>query len=275
MKIPLAAFLSAALCASAGAASPEIAKAARATSAAEGDAVILLEVVVLSTSSRGGQTTERERKREVAAFIVDESGLAVTSLEYLDQNHIGNKMRGGEESNNTSKLRSAKYLLADGTEVPATMVFRDDDLDIAFLRPAGGTDRKFSHIDLTATTTAEPFDELFVLGREGMIARRILGGASGIAAGKVTKPREYIIPDAGLAKYRRGAPVFAADGQLVGMMGIYVHPGGRKAMDGNEQPSQTIIVPAAELARLAAEAPKNAPKLSEPDPPPPTPPAAE
>ena len=69
--------------------------------------------------------------------MVDPSGLTVLALSACDPSEMYQRMMG-EDYPRTSvetEVTDMKILLDDGTELPAEIVLRDKDLDLAFIRP--------------------------------------------------------------------------------------------------------------------------------------------
>ena len=105
-------------------------------------AVISVDLVLKSSEVRGprgqivqvsGRLPGQQQKGHGQATIVDPSGLAVTSLSALNPKRSGNL--GPIAIQIVSQLQTAKYHLADGTEIPVRVVLKDEDLDVAFLAP--------------------------------------------------------------------------------------------------------------------------------------------
>ena len=96
---------------------------------------------VLSSRPRASRCRPRqEQKTQCAAAIIDPSGLAVTSLTNLNPQKAMAKIRirrGGETQTLEldCQVQEVKYRLTDGTEVPARIVLKDEDLDLVFLAP--------------------------------------------------------------------------------------------------------------------------------------------
>ena len=95
----------------------------------------------IKASGGGGGSAEREMKIDCSALVIDPSGLLVTSLTNLNPQNALPRMRmqgrGGEGSRSPSSANSAASRCGcPRSEVPARVVLKDEDLDLAFLRPA-------------------------------------------------------------------------------------------------------------------------------------------
>ena len=108
----------------------EVAEKGRAVFEANKDAVVTVRSVV--SLSFGGE--ENERESWANGTIVDESGLTVVALSFLDPTQLFKAM-GRDMGDMGSKVVSLNIVLPDGTEIPAEEAIRDKDLDLALLRP--------------------------------------------------------------------------------------------------------------------------------------------
>ena len=97
-------------------------------------AAVTLECVFEVKSSYGGQEQQMERKVEVDGFVIDEKGTVISTMSNVDPGSFYAKAMGSEDSYST-RIKSLKYIFPDNTEVPAAVVLRDTDLNIAVLKP--------------------------------------------------------------------------------------------------------------------------------------------
>ncbi|MCE5231502.1 serine protease [bacterium] len=239
----------------------------RATAGKLGDAVIRINVVIKATFG-GKESSDEEITREISGTVIGEDGLTIATLSNIDPASIMKRSAGeGDESSKfQTTVKGIKLLMRDGKEVPATVVLRDSELDLAFLRPITKPATKFTALNLADSAKPELLDEVFVLQRFGKIANRRIGAQTLEIQGIVEKPRAFYIPNpnseaaAGLL----GLPVFNADGKVIGMFGLHVMGGaGRSMEDGNESMLVTIV-PAADIAESAKQAPEKAPASEKP-----------
>ena len=100
------------------------------------DALVTVKLVVNYNISFGGQEQQKESKTEAMGTVIDPSGLTVISLTTIDPSALMKaQMRGGQRDMKIdSEVKDAKIVLADNTEIPAQVVLRDKDLDVAYLR---------------------------------------------------------------------------------------------------------------------------------------------
>ena len=145
--------------------------------------------------------------------------------------------------------------LEDGTEVPARLVLKDKELDLAFIVPdpkEGEKVPQFTPLKLSAGATAKELDEVVAISRHV----KDLGYQPIVSVGQVTsvitKPRTMYdlstVP-------RPGSPVFLPDGRL---LGVTVTFGGEGAASMSAR--ETLVLPAVEIGKLADQAHKAAEK---------------
>ena len=91
---------------------------------------------VLKMSPAGGSRAN-ESKQDLTGTVLDGSGLTVLALSACDPSEMYQRMMGEDYSRGRveTEITDMKILLDDGTEVPAEIVLRDKDLDLAFIRP--------------------------------------------------------------------------------------------------------------------------------------------
>jgi hypothetical protein len=214
-----------------------------------------------------------ESKMETTGTIVDPSGLTVVSLSKMDPSGMLTKVLssmasgGGEEGGASGesqpmsvgcKFSDVKLRLADGTEVPAKLIMKEPDLDLAFIMPEKtGEGRKFNYINLADSGTVVVLDDLFTLGRFGKALNFQPAIGKMYVAGVVAKPRlSYAVNDAG----DLGVPAFTAAGKLVGICTLKPDvEGGTMAMimkgiEASRGGRQSIILPAIDVQNAAKQA---------------------
>ena len=106
-------------------------------------------------ASLAGQA--KEEKNEVTGTVVDASGLIVTALGGLDKSSLldGQSIStpvGEIKLKAESEIKEVKVITADGTEIPADLVLKDQDLGLAFIKVRTDSDEakgvEFKAIDL-------------------------------------------------------------------------------------------------------------------------------
>src|ERR1051326_1644034 len=124
-------------------------------------AVVTVQIVLKSKFSMGGQGGQStESRQDVTGTVLDPAGLTVLSLSATDPGQLLQSMMGDGESRfkMETELSDVKILLDDGTEVPAEVVLRDKDLDLAFIRPKSKVATPMASLDLTKSAKADLLD---------------------------------------------------------------------------------------------------------------------
>ena len=259
--------------------SASLALPARANSMAEvgrhlvndlGDAVVTVQIVVQQGISFGGQERNvNEQKSETTGTVIDPRGLTVVSLTTVDPTAMVDRlMRGSAEGmsrdfNFDVNLTDARLLMPDGREVPATMVLRDRDLDLAFLRPLAPQAEPFAFVDLSEAREVELLDSVFVLSRMARVGARQPAISIDQVHAYVHRPRPFYVLNQLMASVSKlGAPVFAEDGVPVGILVLRSVPtaGGAGGMGGmfgglDAMGMLPIVLPAVDILETAEQVP--------------------
>lgn len=212
------------------------------------DALISVQVVSEAKFSYGGQQTERESKNQINGVVMSPEGLVLVPLSELDPTSLSERINHGQEAEFTITIKSIQYILADGTEVPAKLVLRDNELDLAFLKPEAPVEKPMAALDFSVEPK-EPalLEPVVALARAGRVAGRTPLGMTGELQGIVTKPQAYYIPSSELVSSGSGVPIFNAEGQLIGVVLIRVLSGGNNVSMDGESPYLYMVVPSLEI----------------------------
>lgn len=188
------------------------------------DAVITVKVVVnVRFVVEGRESDEMEEVIETIATVIDSSGLAVLSYSSVDPMRIlGDflkQMQNVPNVNIESDITDVKMFMADGQEIPATIVMRDNDLDLVFIRSMKKFEKPVSAIAMIKDTDElSVMDEVLILTRLGNMTGRIPSISLFRVEAVVKKPRFFYVIDEDAISGRLGAPVFSIDGKLVGLL---------------------------------------------------------
>ena len=100
------------------------------------DCVTWVSVTVRVELSAGGRSMPpQEQKLEALGTIIADDGLTVLSLNKVDPTaNILSRIRSPGASVNVN-YTEVMILMQDGTEVPAKLLLKDSDLDLAFVLP--------------------------------------------------------------------------------------------------------------------------------------------
>jgi hypothetical protein len=188
------------------------------------DAVITVKVVInVRFVVEGRESDEMEEVIETIATVIDSSGLAVLSYSSVDPMRIlGDFLRQMQNVPNVSiesDITDVKMFMADGHEIPATIVMRDNDLDLVFIRSVKKIEKPANALELA--NHADEFsvmDEVLILTRLGNMTGRIPSISLFHIEAVVKKPMLFYVIDENAINGRLGAPVFSIDGKLVGLL---------------------------------------------------------
>ncbi|MCC6143656.1 MAG: trypsin-like peptidase domain-containing protein, partial [Candidatus Hydrogenedentes bacterium] len=190
----------------------EVAEKGRAVLEANKAAVITLQTIV--EVSFGGQS--RESEGEATGTIIQDDGLTIMSLTALDPTTMYENM-GQQGGNVVSKVSSVTMLMGDGSEVPAKVILRDKDLDIAFVRPLNKPEAPLPFIDISNAGQPQLLDQIVVLMQLGQVGRREHAVMVDRIESILAKPRTLYVS----ADYRSrsfiSSPGFTLDNQFVGL----------------------------------------------------------
>ncbi|MFZ1933140.1 MAG: trypsin-like peptidase domain-containing protein [Thermoguttaceae bacterium] len=245
----------------------QLVKTARKTLQTYDKAIITLSAVI-KIEVKGSETSgqSQEQRTHCLATIIDKSGLAVAPLTNLAPSfHFS---RGGRTYDLDCQVQEVKYRLSDGTEVPARLVLKDEDLDLAFLallKPLDkATEPKMAFVPLSdSIAQPEMLDWTILISRTGEDLNYIPTLVLGRIVSLVTTPRIcYISSGGGL-----GVPVFNHEGKLLGMICRCVKADGS---DGSSSLRSSgllsqLILPVADIMRLVPQAKEEVKKLAAAD----------
>ncbi|MBI4560323.1 MAG: trypsin-like peptidase domain-containing protein [Candidatus Hydrogenedentes bacterium] len=226
------------------------------------DAVVTVKLVIkMKLAMPGGPSQEDESKAEITGTVIDPSGLTVVSLSTTDPFSIYRVTMGdaGEEADRMqSDLSDVKITLSDGTELPAKVVLRDKDWDLAFIRPLKKLDAPTAAVDLAQAASPQILDEVLVLNRLGRVASRVNAAGVGRIEGIVAKPRTFYIPNQGLGRQTLGAPLFSLDGKVLGIAVLRaIRTEGSSGRFGRgSEGIMSIVLPAGDVLETAKQAPQ-------------------
>jgi hypothetical protein len=230
-------------------------------------AVVTVQIVLktkYSFSGLGGQ--DSESKQDLTGTVVDPSGLTVLALSATDPGNMIQQLMAGmsEEAEEMkvkfeTELTDLKLLLEDGSELPAEVVLRDKDLDLAFVRPKTKPATPMVAIDLNQAASVRVLDHVITLNRLGQAAGRAYGVSIERIMSVVQKPRLFYIPEGSGASSALGSPVFTPDGNILGvfvMRTLSTKSGGGLGGMFSFQPEgmTAIILPVADIRKGAKQA---------------------
>ncbi len=232
------------------------------------EAVVNVRVVLKTRMSMGGREMQAsDDPVDTVGTVIDPSGLTVLSLGSLNPGGMMSKLMGsmggggnGQPSVEiTTEPTEVKIRLANGRELPAKIVLRDEDLDLAFLRPTTKPETPLVSLDLTDAAKPALLDQVLVISRLGRVGGWTAGAAIYDVGAIIEKPRTfYVLADGGSVM---GTPAFLTSGKVVGLLTLRQIEPGRASMasmlGGSESMGMLgVILPAADVLEIARQAPE-------------------
>jgi len=230
--------------------------ASRKILAARQDSVLWISAVCKVSFSTDGNSDapvnipDQERKVETLGTVIGTNGLMVTSLTGIDPSR---ELTGREVSMGGSRVRleassvikEVKIVMPDGVEVPAEVIMKDADLDLAFVL-ARSDAKEFKEVEFKAVDlkdSAKPLiaDEVVSVTRSDEVLSRQPTVYNGQVNVLVSKPREFIRASTG----GLGTPTFDLEGKLIGI-GVM--------RSDKERRSVVVLVPAGDVDEIAEQA---------------------
>ena len=187
-------------------------------------AVVTVQLVIKDTfppspGAPKGATRTNESKRDATGTVISPAGLIVLSLSAVNPGQFIQNMvpAGNPRFKMESELLDLKILLEDGTEMPAEVVLREKDLDLAFIRPTAKPVTPMATLDLTSAGTADVLDQLVTLNRLGRAANRAYSASAERIGAVVRTPRLFYVPETSATLTSLGCPAFTLEGKPLGI----------------------------------------------------------
>lgn len=194
--------------------------AARALVQSRGDAVVMVLATVKLRINIAGREQTVDRQVQANATVLDASGLAVMSLMNLQPDEAMsqslNRGAQGARVDVTSDIADLTMHLADGRELPAKLVLRDEDLDLAFVRPTDKPSAPLVFVDAPAGTPAI-LDPVVLIQRTSESTDWKTAASMGTVQLLIDKPRP-VLParDSDDGRQRIGRADFRSEGAIRG-----------------------------------------------------------
>lgn len=237
-----------------------LADSARALVERDGGACLTLRIVIEMKFTMGGQQMHSEESEdEVNGTVLSSDGLIVMSLSASDPSKMlqdAMASMGGQGLEVSSQLKSMAIVLPDGRDIPATVVLRDRDLDLAFVRPEEPLENPLSPVSTEGAASPAAFDPVIIPYRMGQAARREVGAVFSRVATVLEKPRRFYVLPVDAPTDAVGSMAYDAAGAPVGLVIIR-----SLEVSQTQGPSATLfVVPLADVLEIAAQAPDEAPE---------------
>jgi S1-C subfamily serine protease len=221
-------------------------------------------VLKMRMSMAGREMQASDDSIDAVGTVIDPSGLTVLSLGALNPGALMSKIMGSGGGGNgepaveiTSEPTDVKIRLADGQELPARIVLRDEDLDLAFLRPTKKPEKPLVAIDLKDAASPALLDQVLVLTRLGRVGGWTAGASLHDISAIIQKPRTFFVLGGNVSGM--GTPAFTTNGRVVGLLTLRQidagRPGMASMMGGAEGMGMLgVILPAADVLEIARQA---------------------
>jgi hypothetical protein len=243
-------------CPASGLAAEPVQLMARKLYAEKQESIVWVTAVIKVSLSASGSADapinipDQERTVEALGTIIDPSGLVVVSHSQIDptrelSHREINTPNGRVSLEATVTLKEIRVTLADGTEIPATQVMKDQDLDLSFIRirmdskEAGGVE--LQAVDLKDHAMVEISDEIITLSRTSELLSRVPSVAIGQVVSITKRPRLFIQ----VSGDTLGCPSFNVEGKVVGVSV-------RRTM--KDKGTANVLLPAADVLEIANQA---------------------
>lgn len=226
------------------------------------DAIVNVRVSLKVRMSMGGREVQSmDDTVEAVATVIDPSGLTVMSLSSLDPGAMmsrimGAAAQGAEKMSIVSEPTDVRIRLSDGKELPATIVLRDQDLDLAFIRPTTKPATPLVAINLADAASPSTLEDLVVLGRLGRVGGWAPSASVYGVVSIMERPRTFFVLN---GQAGTGMPAFRASGKVAGLLTIRQIDPGRMSMFGMMGGTEgagviAVVLPAADVLEIAAQA---------------------
>jgi S1-C subfamily serine protease len=199
-----------------------------------------------------GQFGNRENEAEITGVMIDPSGLVLCGNTRLGSPRMMRSMGG------SATPTDIKVLIGDDTEgLPAKVLARDSELDLAWVKIKKPGDRKFACLNLSHAGAPAVGQRLVSIRKMAKYFDRAMTVSEGRLAGKTRKPRDLLVPSGGMS-LEPGLPVFTSGGEVVGVVVVQMPEDEElqsMAFTGIGRDISTgLILPAAEVLRATARA---------------------
>ena len=220
------------------------------------DAVVVVKLSMFLTVTVGERAMPpHENKVEINGTMIEPSGLTVTSQSAIDPHVVFDALRAQMGSGGmnmelkTTELKAVRLQLADGTEVPAKVAWKDATRDLALLVPesdAAARQHTFTWVNLNeAPEAAMLLGNYYHLSRLNEAMQRAPVMRSCTITGIIERPRRLLLVSTDWFSDALGCPVFDDQGRVLGVCLRYMVDGAIKG---------TVVVPAADVAEMIGQA---------------------
>lgn len=235
----------------------EIAEAGREILAQYKDSVITVQLVVKQTISfPGSPSREMESKLDVTGTVIADTGLTVVSLSEVDPAAMMAAMTDMSDIKMDTDIQEVTMLMSGGDEVSAEVILRDNELDLAFIRPLKKSDTPFSHVSLEDSGAPLQLDPVISVNQLGKVARRAHSISVERIDAIVAKPRTFYLLGSNQTSTSLGCPVFRLDGKVIGVLFMRaIKSTATSSFSGANDTVASIVLPGIDILEAAEQVP--------------------
>ncbi|HBF35077.1 TPA: hypothetical protein DDW35_11005 [Candidatus Sumerlaeota bacterium] len=232
--------------------------------------IVRVSATVTVERAYAGQAAQKNDSRlELNGTVLDANGLIAVSLVEIDpvslyQEMLENNAEIKSKVSVKSDISDLKIWLPGGQEIPGRLVYRDADLDLAFLVPVvkdGETQPTFTPISTTPSGELKLLDSVLTVTRMAKAFQRTPAVYMSQVSSVLRKPRLlYVCMNEGKMLVQGspgtflGTPAFTADGKFVGIWGMN-KTGINGAISRQEMPQPIpVVLPATQVMESAKQA---------------------
>lgn len=198
-----------------------VAEAGRRVLEMHANAIVTVKLVTEMSMAFAGQNRQQEMKSELAGTVIHPRGVILVSLVGMDPTALMEAQMqaalGAQGFKREMKVKDVQILLSDGTELPAKVVLRDKDLDLALICPLEKPARPFAAVNVQDVGRPQPLEQVICLNRLAMVANRASVVSLDRISAVVARPHPFYTLAMG-GNTGLGSAVFALDGRLVGFV---------------------------------------------------------
>jgi hypothetical protein len=225
------------------------------------DAIVNVRIVLKMRMSVGGREMQStDETVEAVGTVVDPSGLTVLALSSLNPGAMMSRMMGSgggsERVEIVSEPTDVRIRFSDGVELAASIALRDEDLNLAFIKPTKTPQKPLVALNLGDAAKPAILDQVVLLSRLGRVGGWSPSASFAEVNSIIERPRTlYVIGStAGM-----GTPAFLPGGKVVGLLTMRQIDTGRQSMfAGMGGPEGLgllpVILPAADVLEIAQQA---------------------
>lgn len=235
----------------------EIAEKGREILAQYRDSVVTIQLVVKQTiSGPGFPSREMESKVEITGTVISADGLTVVSLSEVDPAAMMARMTDMSDIKMDTDIQEVTMLMLGGDEVSSEVILRDNDLDLAFIRPLKKPDTPFSYVSLEESGAPLQLDPVITVNRLGTVARRAHSISVERIDAIVTKPRTFYLLGSSQTSTGLGCPVYKLDGRVIGVLFMRaIKSTTTSSFSGGNDTVASIVLPAIDILEAAEQVP--------------------